>query len=316
MNHSQHQSSTAHGEGSGNNISPADIILAMDLAASFRYDQWGNPRAPGQVNPPAVHDHVPRYVRPQDVFPAPRPPGRPRTPTQGSLVPSQNALYASGARTPSHGSHALAQRDLPTSERLKTLRPGPRAPVQPQFESTATPPSAARRHARYPIPLPSDTDPKFQVDIHVHGDTGLRLTLDRLRTESPLNQSIARQVVSANLSLDHKIRGNEIWTQPAHFPGETTRMVPRHTPKDPKRGFTVGHLLTLLVQKQHSYWQRFASARNGHVLLKDVVGHASAGTLKEERIDWGAVYAVAIRRRKTNDGTWCYFPQLEIRIQV
>ncbi|KAL7284531.1 hypothetical protein ACG7TL_001823 [Trametes sanguinea] len=178
------------------------------------------------------------------------------------------------------------------------------------------PPSGSRALLPNPNPSPRDTDPDFRIKIQVQDEIGLRLTLDRLQAERPLNQAIARNVTAANQSLDGKIRGYEVWIQNAYFAAQSTgRMVPSSIPKDPQQGFTVGHPLTILVQKQYKHWKNFmrSATTNGLAELGDLVGPA-AGSLKKHSVGWGTVYAVAIRRRKLRDGHWCYSLQLEIRV--
>ncbi|OSD00635.1 hypothetical protein PYCCODRAFT_1479078 [Trametes coccinea BRFM310] len=316
MNHSQDQSAStaARNDSPGDSMSPADVLLAMDIAASLRYDQWGNPRTPGPVRVPVVYDQVPRYVRPQDIFPPPRTPERRSIPDPGSLAPTQCVPYGK-QRTPDSGAHASSHLVPSTSGTPGTPKREPRAPSQPQSESTVITRSAPRP-MRFPVPLPSDTDPDFRIKIQVQDEIGLRLTLDRLQTESPLNQAIARNVTAANQSLDGKIRGYEVWIQNAYFAAQSTgRMSPSSIPKNPQQGFTVGHLLTILVQKQYKHWKNFmrSATTNGLAELGDLVGPA-AGSLKKHSVGWGTVYAVAIRRRKLRDGHWCYFLQLEIRV--
>ncbi|CDO74339.1 hypothetical protein BN946_scf184850.g11 [Trametes cinnabarina] len=298
MDYSKGQASTKHCDGSELRMSPADLLFVMDVANTIRTDQSGYYNVPPP--PTANHDGRPLCVRPQDVLLSPRVSGFARSSSRQPPTSSPSPLTSQPS--------AISPRAAPLG---RPLTPQPSACTErPQV---ATPSLPASRSSRHPVALPDDADPHFKIEIRVQGHIGLRMTLDRIMVDTPLNQTIVCKVDGADVVMDNEIRGKEVWTQRAHFPGDSSRATPRRSPKDPKSGFTVGHLLTILVKKQYIHWNNFEPTRKGFVELRDLIGPA-AGSMKHVRVHWESEYAVAIRRRRIKEGIWCYFLELEIRI--
>ncbi|KAH9886246.1 hypothetical protein C8Q73DRAFT_284369 [Cubamyces lactineus] len=114
-------------------------------------------------------------------------------------------------------------------------------------------PSSEHMLQYFPVPLPHDTDPRFKIDIVANGMIGFRLASDDVRNDSlPVLPYVSRTVDNATMCLDDEIRGSIIWTQRVYFAQEKTKMTP--TDRRIRPGYTLGHLITLLLHKQYRHW--------------------------------------------------------------
>ncbi|KAI0644034.1 hypothetical protein C8Q79DRAFT_973991 [Trametes meyenii] len=169
----------------------------------------------------------------------------------------------------------------------------------------------------YHVPFPPGTDRAFSVVVTIQGVLGMPMVPPNIYGDARLNTWIATKVDGAEVSWDEEIPpGKFFCTQRAYFAFDSApKVTPRAAAKNPDAGFTWGHLLTLLAQKQYRHWREIVKASAEKSLdLVDVVGNArgiARGTLRvyEENL-----YIVAVRRFQTKYGTWCYFPEIEVRV--
>ncbi|KAH9886251.1 hypothetical protein C8Q73DRAFT_669207 [Cubamyces lactineus] len=161
----------------------------------------------------------------------------------------------------------------------------------------------------YQVPLPPDTDGLFKIDLTTSGQPGVKLEFQG--TQSNLVQ-ITAFVDDATLCLDEEIPGPVIWAQRVYFAPETTvKMTPMPTPKSPPQGFTLAHLIELLLVKQRRHW---ATLNRCDRTLQYFVGADDISPQENCTVTRSSMYATAIRRRRLYTGMWCYFFQLEIRV--
>ncbi|KAI0330044.1 hypothetical protein GY45DRAFT_1324311 [Cubamyces sp. BRFM 1775] len=161
----------------------------------------------------------------------------------------------------------------------------------------------------YPVPLPADTDKMFKIDVTVSGQPGTKLEYEG--RQSNLVQ-ITNIVDNATLCLDEEILGPVIWAQRVYFAPETTvKRTPMPTPKRPSQGFTLAHLIEILLVKQRRHWAHLKPCDRTlqYFVGKDVIPPEENCTIVRS-----SLYATAIRRRLLSTGLWCYFFQLEIRV--
>ncbi|EIW53668.1 uncharacterized protein TRAVEDRAFT_23931 [Trametes versicolor FP-101664 SS1] len=115
---------------------------------------------------------------------------------------------------------------------------------------------------RFPIPLPPGTDPHFKIDVSVDGVVGMQMSCPRRREQ--LNATIAGRVDGAARPMDCVFEpGMHMFVHRAIFSAEMHNIYPKlrtWTHKKPSTGFTFGHLLTILVQKQFVHWLALTSA--------------------------------------------------------
>ncbi|KAI0654180.1 hypothetical protein C8Q70DRAFT_541060 [Cubamyces menziesii] len=162
---------------------------------------------------------------------------------------------------------------------------------------------------RYQVPLPSDTDSRFKINISVSGQLGMKLECEGTQSNLAL---ITQSVDNATLCLDEEISGPVIWTQRVYFATEAAvKMTPTPTPKDPLQEYTLAHLIALLLVKQRRH---LASLKPDDRTLQYFVGTDAIPPQGNCTISRSSLYATAIRRRLLQTGMWCYFLQLEIRV--
>ncbi|KAH9846999.1 hypothetical protein C2E23DRAFT_533027 [Lenzites betulinus] len=162
----------------------------------------------------------------------------------------------------------------------------------------------------YPVSLPAEMDMEFILRVTVNGQRGISLACPGLLSSKVLPSTIQRTVDSASYPMDRYFLDGTICTQRAYFACESVA-----TPLAPSamaRGqFTLGHLLTVLARKQLRHWNYTAS--NGRLQLQTLMGHSLVAT-RGNVVRASSIYIVAIRRRSSRHGGWCYFPELEVRI--
>ncbi|KAI9069761.1 hypothetical protein FKP32DRAFT_1599695 [Trametes sanguinea] len=170
--------------------------------------------------------------------------------------------------------------------------------------SIASVPKPRPLDLRLSIPLPSDVDHTFQIPVNISGQPGLQLARCEWINKQMPNGSITRLVDGADRCIDDLVlhqrlqRGAEVYM--------TTKL-----PTDP--GFTVAHLLTLIVRRQYDGWLKTYGRIRALARLEDLVGRGEAVPPNTE-VSFDHLYIVAIRRSDSRDGRLRLFPQLEVRI--
>ncbi|KAI0666437.1 hypothetical protein C8Q78DRAFT_1059535 [Trametes maxima] len=211
-----------------------------------------------------------------------------------------------------------------STSRASASHAGPApAPVQQQgtpsaSSSHSSPPPVKDAITYYHVPFPPGTDPVFSVAVTIQGVLGMPMCPQNISGKSRLNTWIAKTVDGMVVNWDKEFPpGEYLCTQRAYFASEPTpKTAPRETRKEPDVGFTWGHLLTLLAQKQYRHWRDVTrtSADGKSVDFVDIVGgsHGIArGTL---RVSEENLHIIAVRRFQTKHGKWCYFPEIEVRV--
>ncbi|KAI0640428.1 hypothetical protein C8Q79DRAFT_452214 [Trametes meyenii] len=149
---------------------------------------------------------------------------------------------------------------------------------------------------RYIVPLLSDMDPSFKIEINVDKVPGIRL-------KSPFLQ----KVDAAEQCLDSYFRDQFTYTSRYMLPLKADHVESGITFRDPATGFTVGDLLNLLVRRQVAVW-------DGKTEVEIRVVPGSEGGAGCVKVPSDALYAVAIRRRLVQGMPWCFFLELEARM--
>ncbi|KAI0633992.1 hypothetical protein C8Q77DRAFT_1056091, partial [Trametes polyzona] len=192
----------------------------------------------------------------------------------------------------------------------------------------------------FAVPLPPNTDPEFKIGVSVRGVAGMSLGVYRTRSGHLLNTAISRDVDGADTTLDAMFpAGTPLHVHRGLFCCDLANIQPKlrsWTAKDPSTGFTLAHLLTVIVQKQHNNWVQEVRAfslalpirsftywmlarhrlqsKQGMSPLHELVGLDAAGTERGTLVAFESLFVVAIRRHKRDNGTIWYYPQIEIRI--
>ncbi|KAI0654176.1 hypothetical protein C8Q70DRAFT_540747 [Cubamyces menziesii] len=201
--------------------------------------------------------------------------------------------------------------ELEERERSQSLRERPLYVHLKDVQLSANP-TSEHMLQYFRVPLPGVTDPYFKIDIISNGKIGFQLAGDDVRNDSaPVHPYVAQTVDNAMMCLDDEIRGGIIWTQRVYFAQELTKMTP--TDKRIRPGYTLGHLVTLLLHKQYRHWFSQVTKSKGACNLQYLVGANVRPEPGRNPVDWSSLYAVAIRRRPLGSG-WCYFFQLEVRV--
>ncbi|KAJ8494690.1 hypothetical protein ONZ51_g2176 [Trametes cubensis] len=142
--------------------------------------------------------------------------------------------------------------ELEERERSQSLRERPLYVHLKDVQLSANP-TSEHMLQYFRVPLPGVTDPYFKIDIISNGKIGFQLAGDDVRNDSaPVHPYVAQTVDNAMMCLDDEIRGGIIWTQRVYFAQELTKMTP--TDKRIRPGYTLGHLVTLLLHKQYRHW--------------------------------------------------------------
>ncbi|KAI0357896.1 hypothetical protein OH77DRAFT_1422033 [Trametes cingulata] len=132
---------------------------------------------------------------------------------------------------------------------------------------------AALSGLRFPVPLPRDLDPTVKLPITVKGAPGLRIVSCAWINKHMPNQDIMRDVDDAGRCIDDlvEVKARKLYVQRAYVSHSTEYTSSMHarthrnqfvgqrgadvsTQHPPESGFTVGHLLTLIIRKQLDGW--------------------------------------------------------------
>ncbi|KAI0330048.1 hypothetical protein GY45DRAFT_1337120 [Cubamyces sp. BRFM 1775] len=140
-------------------------------------------------------------------------------------------------------------------------------------------PNPSREHMLqyFRVPLPNDTDPRFKIDIIANGMVGFQLGADE-------------SVDNAAMCLGDHIRGNAIWTQRVYFAQETTKMTPTEKRINTRFGYTLGHLITLLLQKQYRHWFGQMTKLQGGCSLQYLVGANVSPEPGRNPVNWSSLW--------------------------
>ncbi|KAI0824522.1 hypothetical protein BC628DRAFT_418771 [Trametes gibbosa] len=327
-------SSTA--EGLRNNVTPADLMCQMGTMSISSTPSLGDvdeTQKPG--TPYETEGHVPaaEWNFANDRW-LPAPDDDSLLPHSGWFPPTdggwtapdneQHVLDPPRSHRP-RASHYPAARSVASSSRQPSAPGGSTSTHQPLSSATdarrskrlhVPPPSSLEvpklPGTRYSLSLPPDTDIEFKLSVSVNGKRGLSLDCPGLSVNGRLNSTIARAVDGASHIMEHYFLDGTIFTQRAYFAGEPVELPPSRSSLMPAK-FTMGHLLTLLAQKQWRHWQKTAPQWHGQLDLQRLVGRETAPT-PGILVPPSAIYIVAIRRRASRKGGWCYFPELEVHV--
>ncbi|KAI0365018.1 hypothetical protein BV20DRAFT_1125235 [Pilatotrama ljubarskyi] len=163
------------------------------------------------------------------------------------------------------------------------------------------------------VPLPRDVDATVQIPVTVRGIPGLRIVNCAWINKHMPNEDIMRDVDNASRCIDDLVQLNarRLYVHRAYFPGQTGTDVATRHPQE--SGFTVGHLLTMMIRKQLDGWIKSFKRMTALVPLEAIAG-GGAGNLPNVGVEYKHLYIVAIRRSTGRDGRVRWFPQLEVRL--
>ncbi|KAH9886199.1 hypothetical protein C8Q73DRAFT_795380 [Cubamyces lactineus] len=213
------------------------------------------------------------------------------------IVPEPHQIASSGTRLVRDNSQD-SNRSIDDNDRSSSGRPS----------RTFSRPLIVVEHRYHKVPLPSDTDPTFRIPLYAAGKLGVQVAESVIHlSDDLLLAQIMRAVDNATESLDDVIQQDAIYMHRALFALETTKVVPFYLAKEPKRGFTLGHLLVPLLRKQISHWTKLPRRRR---VVECLVGTDAVEPAQGSKtVSWSSVYITAIRRR-----AGYYFLELRVRI--
>ncbi|KAI0633991.1 hypothetical protein C8Q77DRAFT_1072720 [Trametes polyzona] len=199
----------------------------------------------------------------------------------------------------------------------------PQPQQTPRSMGAATPAPSVGSQARkaliglvVPVPLPHDVDTTFRIPVTVAGKPGLRLASCAGATKQVPNEAISARVDGAADCIDPLVRipGKKFIVHRAFFPSQrgTEAYVASKLPDE--AGFTVAHLLTLIVRKQYDGWMKSFGRMRSPAKAEDVVGWGTA-VPPDTEVHYEDLYVVAVRRSNGADGRIRWFPQLEVRFE-
>ncbi|KAI0824523.1 hypothetical protein BC628DRAFT_418772 [Trametes gibbosa] len=169
-----------------------------------------------------------------------------------------------------------------------------------------------------PVPLPRDVDPSVFFPVRMNtgagrgnGQRGLRPALCPNVTKEMPSTAIMDGVQGSSACIDAEIRANAPFiAHRAYFPSQWGTEAYQGT-GCPEPGFTMGHLLTMLVRRQYDGWIRSCKRINNPAKIEEIVGATSIippGTA----VYFTDLVIVAIRRSDGRNGRVRWFPQLEV----
>ncbi|KAI0654169.1 hypothetical protein C8Q70DRAFT_937227 [Cubamyces menziesii] len=160
---------------------------------------------------------------------------------------------------------------------------------------------------RLPVPLPPDTDPNFRIDLTFDGGQIFRVPTSFSQfNNGQMLSTFTALMDNASLCLDRYIPGPTVWIDRAYFPLSTeSKMMALPEIKEPASGYTLAHLLVLLLNMQSEHWGTIRDSPEllSHFKTEAPWSHRAGGLL---------LVAVAVRRRPHDRSTWCYFLQVEV----
>ncbi|KAI0640424.1 hypothetical protein C8Q79DRAFT_1122980 [Trametes meyenii] len=194
----------------------------------------------------------------------------------------------------------------------------PASPLQ-QLEVPPRPQQSGRplpaKGQVFRVPLRNNTDPDFMIDLTIRGKPGIPARVRGLSGYKPTTVNPAvKEVDGADKCIDDFFPSMMVCCVRAYL-GEEPKptAAQRETEKIPREGFTLGHLITYLLFKQHARWLELKFLRT--MDLRYVVGSDTLGSFANVPVDLSQVYFVSLRRRQEKyPGRWCYYPELEVRL--
>ncbi|KAI0643286.1 hypothetical protein C8Q79DRAFT_169902 [Trametes meyenii] len=176
---------------------------------------------------------------------------------------------------------------------------------------------------KFRVPIPDNTDPDFAIEVFSQGSLGMRVDLASGQMHSAAHcviSAIESQVNGATRILDGHFpaRDRYLCTASLAFVDDTSIAKPIRALRSPQKGFTLAHLLSMLVRQQYRRWNKLKLARRHMIFLKDIVGPREAGEAGDRLVFVEHLYIVGVRRREApfrrRGPSWCYYPEVEIRI--
>ncbi|KAI0665621.1 hypothetical protein C8Q78DRAFT_552915 [Trametes maxima] len=209
---------------------------------------------------------------------------------------------------------------VPPTDGASSQTRGQQSPSRPVTTAYIRPPPLrvpAPLGVRIVVPYESE-DKSWGIAITVGSIPGLSLCIEGLMRDSPLNPIIANTVDNASMVLDSEFPDNSVCASALGLALDGKAVRSSTVKKDPPTDYKLGHLLTLLLQKQYRRW--LDTAHSEKMDLRAIVGVEEA---KRKNLDYRIqvrteqLYVIAIRRRwagKPATGRWCYFPVMEVRL--
>ncbi|KAH9886240.1 hypothetical protein C8Q73DRAFT_669199 [Cubamyces lactineus] len=162
---------------------------------------------------------------------------------------------------------------------------------------------------RLRVPLPSDTDPNFRIGLTMGGLSFSVPTSLSQFSNGRLLAGFLGMIDNASMSLDRYLPGPTVWVDRAYFPLSTeSKMMALPEVKEPASGYTLAHLLVLLLNMQSEHWGTCHDSPELKRFFKpDAPWSHEAGRL--------FLLAVAVRRRPHDRSAWCYFLEVDILVR-